>query len=128
MAKAGKRILISKVGLDAHWRGAMVVTRALCDAGFEVLLGRNLSPAAIVTTAIQEGVDYIGISSLSGNHLATVPRVLDLLRSHRAEDIRVVVGGIVPPGDAQKLKDYGVLEVFGPGHSTQAIAEFLDRH
>jgi methylmalonyl-CoA mutase, C-terminal domain len=120
-----KRILITKVGMDAHWRGAVVIARALRDAGFEVVFGGNLSPAAVVATAIQEAVDYIGISSLSGNHMVTVPPILDSLRSKKADDIKVVVGGIVPPDDALQLKRQGVLEVFGPGRSTQSIIDFL---
>jgi methylmalonyl-CoA mutase C-terminal domain/subunit len=128
MAKAAKRILIAKVGMDAHWRGAVIVARALRDAGFEVVLGRNLSPAAVVNTAIQESVDFIGISSLSGNHLVTVPQVMDLLRQQQAEDIKVVVGGIVPAADAGKLLDCGVLGVFGPGQNTKTIVQFLERH
>lgn len=128
MARAAKRILITKVGMDAHWRGAIVVAKALRDAGFEVVLGRNLSPAAVVTTAIQESVDFIGISSLSGNHLATVPQIIDLLRRQRADDIKVVVGGIVPADDARKLLDCGVLRVFGPGQNTKTIVQFLEKH
>jgi len=120
-----KRILITKVGMDAHWRGAIVIARALRDAGFEVVFGGNLSPEGVVATAIQEAVDYIGISSLSGNHLKTVPPILASLRSKNADDIKVVVGGIVPPDDAKELKRQGVLEVFGPGRSTQAIVNFL---
>jgi methylmalonyl-CoA mutase C-terminal domain/subunit len=120
-----KRILITKVGMDAHWRGAIIVARALRDAGFEVIYGGNLSPAGVVATAIQEAVDYIGISSLSGNHLITVPRILDSLRSRDAGDIGVVVGGIVPPGDAEELKRLGVLEVFRPGGRIQSIVDFL---
>ena len=104
MARTGKRILITKVGMDAHWRGAIIVARALCDAGFEVVLGSNMSPAAVVTTAIQEAVDFIGISSLSGSHLVTVPRIIELLRTQEAADIKVIVGGIVPAADAGKLK------------------------
>ncbi len=128
MAQRGKRILIAKVGMDAHWRGAMVVAKALCDAGFEVVLGSNMSPAAVVTTAIQEAVDFIGISSLSGNHLVTVPRIMELLRAHEAADIKVIVGGIVPAADAGKLQDLGVLAIFGPGQDTRAIVEFLQSH
>lgn len=120
-----KRILITKVGMDAHWRGAIVIARALRDAGFEVVFGGNLSPEGVVATAIQEAVDYIGISSLSGNHLKTVPPILDSLRRKDADDIKVVVGGIVPPDDAKELKRQGVLEVFGPGRSTQSIVDFL---
>jgi len=120
-----KRILITKVGMDAHWRGAIVIARSLRDAGFEVVFAGNLSPAGIVATAIQEAVDYIGISSLSGNHMITVPPILDSLRSKNAGDITVVVGGIVPPDDAKELKRLGVLEVFGPGRSIQSIVDFL---
>jgi methylmalonyl-CoA mutase C-terminal domain/subunit len=128
MLKTAKRILIAKVGMDAHWRGAIIIAKALRDAGFEVVLGRNLSTAAVVTTAIQESVDFIGISSLSGNHLVTVPQIIDLLRRQQADDIKVVVGGIVPADDAKKLLDCGVLGVFGPGQDTQTIVEFLQRH
>ncbi len=128
MARTNKRILITKVGMDAHWRGAVIVARALCDAGFEVVLGSNMSPAAVVTTAIQEAVDFIGISSLSGNHLVTVPRIIELLRSQAAGDIKVIVGGIIPAADAGKLKDCGVLEIFGPGQDTRAIVDFLASH
>jgi methylmalonyl-CoA mutase C-terminal domain/subunit len=120
-----QRILITKVGMDAHWRGAIVIARALRDAGFEVVFGGNLSPAGVVATAIQEAVDYIGISSLSGNHLITVPRILDSLRSNNADDIKVVVGGIVPLDDATELKRRGVIAVFGPGRSIQSIIDFL---
>ena len=128
MAKNSKRILITKVGMDAHWRGAIIVAKALCDAGFEVVLGRNMSPAAVVATAVQEAVDYIGISSLSGNHLVTVPRIIELLTRQQAADIKVIVGGIVPAADRQKLLDHGVLAVFGPGQDTRTIIEFLERH
>lgn len=126
--KTRKRILIAKVGMDAHWRGAIIVAKALCDAGFEVVLGRNLTPAAVVATAVQEAVDYIGISSLSGNHLVTVPQIIELLAGQQAEDIKVIVGGIVPSADRQKLLDHGVLEVFGPGQDTGTIVEFLASH
>ncbi len=128
MAKTAKRILITKVGMDAHWRGAVIIAKALCDAGLEVVMGRNMSAAAVVATAIQEAVDFIGISSLSGNHLATVPRVLELLKSQKADDIKVIVGGIVPADDVGKLLDCGVLGVFGPGQDTRSIVQFLAQH
>jgi methylmalonyl-CoA mutase C-terminal domain/subunit len=128
MARVAKRILIAKVGMDAHWRGAIVLAKALRNAGFEIVLGRNLSPAAVVTTAIQECVDFIGVSSLSGNHLATVPQIIDLLRRQQADDIKVVVGGIVPADDVRKLLDCGVLGVFGPGQDTKSIIQFLEKH
>ncbi len=126
MGARPKRILITKVGMDAHWRGAVVVARALRDKGFEVVFGGNLSADSVVATAIQEAVDYIGISSLSGSHLLTVPPILDLLRNKNADDIKVVVGGIIPPNDALELKRRGVLEVFGPGRSIQSIVDFLE--
>lgn len=126
MGRSPKRILITKVGMDAHWRGAIVVARGLSESGFEVVFGGNLSPEGIVTTAIQEAVDFIGISSLSGSHLITVPPILDSLRARNADDIKVVVGGIVPPEDAMELKRQGVLEVFGPGRSIQSIVDFLE--
>ncbi len=125
MGAGQQRILITKVGMDAHWRGAIVISRALRDAGFEVIFGGNLSPAGIVATAIQEAVDYIGISSLSGNHMVTVPQILDSLRSKNVNDITIIVGGIIPPDDAMELKRRGVLEVFGPGRSIQSIVDFL---
>lgn len=125
MGASHKRILITKVGMDAHWRGAIIIARTLRDAGFEVVFGGNLSPDGVVATAIQECVDYIGISSLSGNHLMTVPPILDSLRSKSADDIIVVVGGIVPPDDVKELKRLGVEEVFCPGRSLQSIVDFF---
>ncbi len=112
-----KRILIAKAGMDAHWRGAVVVARTLQEEGFEVDLGGNLSPDGVVATAIQEAVDHIGISSLSGSHLITVPPILDLFSNRNADDNKVIVGGIIPPDDAVELKRRGVVEVFGPGRS-----------
>lgn len=128
MSSNQKRILITKIGMDAHWRGAIVVARALRDAGFEVVFGGNMSPDAVVATALQEAVDFIGISSLSGNHLLTVPRLMNLLKERDAEDIKVVMGGIVPRNDIVKLEEFGVLQVFGPGQSTQTIVDFLGAH
>ena len=125
MGAGHQRILIAKVGMDAHWRGAIVIARALRDAGFEVIFGGNLSPAGVVAAALQEAVDYIGISSLSGNHMITVPQILDSLRSKNVNDITIIVGGIIPPDDAMELKRLGVLEVFGPGRSIQSIVDFL---
>jgi methylmalonyl-CoA mutase C-terminal domain/subunit len=103
--------------MDAHWRGAVVVARTLQEEGFEVDLGGNLSPDGVVATAIQEAVDHIGISSLSGSHLITVPPILDLFSNRNADDNKVIVGGIIPPDDAVELKRRGVVEVFGPGRS-----------
>lgn len=109
------KVIIAKLGLDGHDRGAKVVARALRDAGFEVVYtGIRQTPEMVVNTAIQEDADVIGISLLSGAHMALVPMVLKLLREKGAGDIKVVVGGTIPPDDAEKLKEMGVAEVFPP--------------
>lgn len=114
MAKA--RILVAKLGLDGHDRGARLITRILMDAGFEVIYtGLRQSPESVVYAALQEDVDIIGISILSGSHLSLVPRVLELLREREMSDVAVVVGGIIPDADVEKLKLAGVAAVFGPG-------------
>lgn len=109
------KIIVAKLGLDGHDRGAKVVARALKDAGFEVVYtGIRQTPEMIVNTALQEDADVIGISMLSGSHMTLVPMVLKLLKDNGAEDIKVVVGGTIPPDDAEKLKEMGVAEVFPP--------------
>ncbi|MEL9929939.1 MAG: cobalamin B12-binding domain-containing protein [Sulfolobales archaeon] len=109
------KIIVAKLGLDGHDRGAKVVARALRDAGFEVVYtGIRQTPEMIVNTALQEDADVIGISMLSGSHMTLVPMVLKLLKDNGAEDIKVVVGGTIPPDDAEKLKEMGVAEVFPP--------------
>jgi methylmalonyl-CoA mutase C-terminal domain/subunit len=109
------KVIVAKLGLDGHDRGAKVVARALRDAGFEVVYtGIRQTPEMVVNTAIQEDADVIGISLLSGAHMALVPMVLKLLREKGASDIKVVVGGTIPPDDAEKLKEMGVAEVFPP--------------
>jgi len=109
------KVIVAKLGLDGHDRGAKVVARALRDAGFEVVYtGIRQTPEMVVNTAIQEDADVIGISLLSGAHMALVPMVLKLLREKGAGDIKVVVGGTIPPDDAEKLKEMGVAEVFPP--------------
>lgn len=114
MAKA--RILVAKLGLDGHDRGARLITRILMDAGFEVIYtGLRQSPESVVHAALQEDVDMVGISILSGSHLSLVPRVLGLLRERQMSDVAVVVGGIIPGADIEKLKAAGVAAVFGPG-------------
>jgi len=116
------RILIAKPGLDGHDRGAKVVARALRDAGFEVIYtGLHQTPEMIVQAAIQEDVDLIGLSILSGAHNALVPKILELLKGKDAEDIEIFVGGIIPDGDIQGLLDGGVLEVFTPGTTLETI-------
>ncbi|MDI3297726.1 MAG: cobalamin B12-binding domain-containing protein [Bacillota bacterium] len=122
------RVLVAKPGLDRHDRGAKVIARALRDAGMEVIYtGLHQTPAEIVAAAVQEDVDLVGLSILSGAHMTLVPRVIQGLREAGAGDIPVVVGGIIPPEDAEELKKAGVLEVFGPGSSTEAIVDFVRR-
>src|ERR1700688_4302885 len=119
-----KRILIGKPGLDGHDRGAKVIARALRDAGMEVIYtGLHQTPEMIVSAAVQEDVDAIGLSIMSGAHMTLFPAVLDLLRKQGALDIRVFGGGIIPDDDIPKLKDLGVGEVFTPGSSTQEIVQ-----
>jgi methylmalonyl-CoA mutase C-terminal domain/subunit len=124
---AGKtRVVIAKVGLDGHDRGAKVIARALRDAGMEVIYtGLHQTPEQIVETAIQEDADAVGISILSGAHMTLVPRVVDLLRERGAGDVLVVVGGTIPGDDVTELKRLGVAEVFTPGAPTRDIVTFL---
>ena len=124
---AGKtRVVIAKVGLDGHDRGAKVIARALRDAGMEVIYtGLHQTPEQIVETAIQEDADAVGISILSGAHMTLVPRIVDLLRERGAGDVLVVVGGTIPADDVTELKRLGVAEVFTPGAPTRDIVTFL---
>lgn len=120
------RVLVAKPGLDGHDRGAKVVARALRDAGMEVIYtGLRQTPQQIVKAAVQEDVDVIGLSILSGAHMVLVPEVLKLLKENEAEDIKVVVGGIIPEKDARELLSMGVKAVFTPGTSTQKIVEVI---
>ncbi len=120
------RILVAKPGLDGHDRGAKVVARALRDAGFEVIYtGLHQTPEMIVEAAVQEDVDAIGLSILSGAHNHLFPAVLDLLKQKGSEDIAVFGGGIVPKEDVEELKKKGVLEVFTPGAGLEQIADFV---
>ncbi|MDW8044760.1 MAG: cobalamin B12-binding domain-containing protein [Nitrososphaerota archaeon] len=121
------RVLIAKPGLNGHDRGAKVVARALRDSGMEVIyLGMRLTPEQIVSAAIQEDVDVIGLSILSGAHDTLVPEVMRLLKERNVEDIKVIVGGIIPTDDVRKLKEMGVAEVFGPGTDTSRIVKFIE--
>jgi methylmalonyl-CoA mutase, C-terminal domain len=124
---AGKtRVVIAKVGLDGHDRGAKVIARALRDAGMEVIYtGLHQTPEQIVETAIQEDADAVGISILSGAHMTLVPRIVAQLRERGAGDVRVVVGGTIPAEDIVELKELGVAAVFTPGAPTSEIVEFL---
>jgi len=120
------RVLVAKPGLDGHDRGAKVIARALRDAGMEVIYtGLRQTPEMIVNAALQEDVQVIGLSILSGAHNAIVPRVMELLREKDMGDVKVVVGGIIPDEDAAALKASGVAAVFQPGASLDAIVTFI---
>ncbi|MFO8109237.1 MAG: cobalamin B12-binding domain-containing protein [Thermoplasmata archaeon] len=120
------RVLVAKPGLDGHDRGAKVVARALRDAGMEVIYtGLHQSPESIVEAAIQEDVDVIGLSSLSGAHMTLFPDVIKLLKENNADDIIVTGGGIIPDRDAEELKELGLSKVFGPGTPTDEIVEYI---
>ncbi|MEJ5262859.1 MAG: cobalamin B12-binding domain-containing protein [Ignavibacterium sp.] len=120
------RVLVAKAGLDGHDRGAKVIAAALRDAGMEVIYtGLRQTPEMIVEAAIQEDVDVIGISILSGAHMTIFPKIINLLKERGVTDILVTGGGIIPEEDIEKLKQMGVGELFTPGSSTTAIAEYI---
>ena len=126
MAERKLRILVGKPGLDGHDRGAKVVARAFRDAGLEVIYtGLHQTPEQIVAAAIQEDVDCIGLSILSGAHNTLLPRVCDLLKEKKAEDIAVFCGGVIPEDDIAGLKGAGLKEVFTPGTSTEDIVAWV---
>ena len=128
MEKGRIRVLLAKPGLDGHDRGAKVVARALRDAGMEVIYtGIRQTPEMIVEAAIQEDVDVIGLSILSGAHLELLPPIIDGLAKKGREDVLVVAGGIVPEDDIPALQQMGVKAVFGPGTSTQDIIRFIQK-
>ncbi|MEM0016291.1 MAG: cobalamin B12-binding domain-containing protein [Saccharolobus sp.] len=118
------KVLVAKLGLDGHDRGAKVVARALKDAGMEVVYtGLRQTPEQIVKAAIQEDVDVIGISILSGAHLELIPKVVQLMKQSGLNDVGLIVGGVIPPSDISKLKEIGVDEVFLPGTSLKEIVD-----
>ncbi|MCJ7718408.1 cobalamin B12-binding domain-containing protein [Candidatus Bathyarchaeota archaeon] len=120
------RVLIAKPGLDSHDRGAKVVARALRDAGMEVIYtGLRQTPEQIAETALQEDVDVIGLSILSGAHKTLFPRIMELLRQKDLTDIMVFAGGIIPKEDAPQLKKLGIKEIFGPGTPTETIIRYV---
>ena len=120
------RIIVAKPGLDGHDRGAKIIARALRDAGFEVIYtGLHQTPEMIVAAAIQEDVDAIGLSIMSGAHMTLFPAVIDILREKGAGDIAVFGGGIIPQDDVPKLREKGVAAVFLPGSTTQAIIDWI---
>ena len=119
---------MAKPGLDGHDRGAKTITRALRDHGFEVIYtGLHQTPEQIAETALQEDVDAVGLSLLSGAHLTLFPRVIEELRARDLGDLLVFGGGVIPDADARALREQGVSEVFGPGSSLRAISEWLEQ-
>jgi methylmalonyl-CoA mutase C-terminal domain/subunit len=116
------RVLVAKPGLDGHDRGAKVVARSLRDAGMEVIYtGLRQTPEMIAEAALQEDVDVVGLSILSGAHMALAPRILELLKSNGQEHVKVYIGGIIPDEDIPRLKELGIAGVYGPGSSTEQI-------
>jgi methylmalonyl-CoA mutase, C-terminal domain len=123
------RVLVAKPGLDGHDRGAKVIARALRDAGMEVIYtGLRQTPEMVVSAALQEDVDVIGLSILSGAHNAILPRVMDLLRQNKMDDVLVVIGGIIPDQDIPGLKQAGVAGIFLPGTPMNEIVEFIRKN
>ena len=120
------RVVVAKPGLDGHDRGAKIIARALRDEGFEVIYtGLHQTPEMIVAAAIQEDVDGIGLSIMSGAHMTLFPAVLELLKKQGAQDVVVFGGGIIPDSDIEPLKKIGVAEIFTPGATTKSIAEWV---
>ena len=123
------RVLVAKPGLDSHDRGAKVVARALRDAGMEVIYtGLRQTPEQIVEAALQEDVDVLALSILSGAHMTLLPRVMELVRENKLEDVLVLAGGIIPEEDVPALKRAGIADVFGPGTSTEDIVKYINEH
>ena len=123
------RVLVAKPGLDGHDRGAKIIARAFRDAGFEVIYtGLRQTPEQVVTAALQEDVDVVGLSVLSGAHMSLCPRIMELMKREKLDDVLVVVGGIIPDQDIPKLKALGIREVFQPGVSTQDIIDYVRRN
>lgn len=122
------RVLIAKPGLDGHDRGAKIIARALRDAGMEVIYtGLRQTPEMIAEAALQEDVDVVGLSILSGAHMVLVPRVIELLRANGQENVNLFVGGIIPQADVPRLLEMGVKSVYGPGTTTASVVEDIQR-
>lgn len=122
------KVLVAKPGLDGHDRGAKIIARALRDAGMEVVYtGLRQTPEQIVNVAIQEDVDVIGLSCLSGAHNTLFPKVIELLEKNGATDIKVIAGGIIPPDDHQFLQEIGIDGIFTPGTATDQIVEYINK-
>jgi methylmalonyl-CoA mutase C-terminal domain/subunit len=129
MAEKKIRVLIAKPGLDGHDRGAKIIARALRDAGMEVIYtGLRQTPEMIASAAVQEDVDVIGLSILSGAHNTLVPQLMDLLKQKGMSDVTVLLGGTIPEADIAPMKKAGVAEIFLPGTSTQEIVDFVRQH
>ncbi len=129
MSEKKIRVLMSKPGIDGHWRGGIVVSRAIRDAGMELIFGGFQNAKQIVETAIQEDVDVLGLSIHSGAHFAYTQQVIDLLKEKGVfNDILLLVGGVIPAQDFPKLKDMGVANIYGPGSITNDIVEFIKTH
>jgi methylmalonyl-CoA mutase C-terminal domain/subunit len=123
------RVLVAKPGLDGHDRGAKIIARAFRDAGFEVIYtGLRQTPEMVVRAALQEDVNVIGLSVLSGAHMTLCPRIMELMKKEKLDDVLVLVGGIIPDQDIAKLKALGVSEVFQPGVSTEDIIDYVRRN
>jgi methylmalonyl-CoA mutase C-terminal domain/subunit len=129
MTQRPLKVLIAKPGLDGHDRGAKVLARGLRDEGFEVVYtGLRQTPEMVATAALQEDVDVVGLSILSGAHMTLLPRICQLLREEGMDDVLVTAGGIIPDEDVPALRDAGVAAVFGPGTSITTVADFMREH
>ncbi|MBX3002260.1 MAG: cobalamin B12-binding domain-containing protein [Caldilineaceae bacterium] len=129
MSREKIRVLVAKPGLDGHDRGAKFIAQALRDAGFEVIYtGIRQTPQMIAEAALQEDVDVVGLSILSGAHMTLCPKVVELLRAQGQDDVLVLIGGIIPNEDVEQLKQAGIAAIFGPGTSSQTIVDFIHQH
>jgi methylmalonyl-CoA mutase C-terminal domain/subunit len=122
------KVVVAKVGLDSHYRGAIIIARYLMTQGMDVIYIGNQLPEAIVEAVIEEDADVLGLSSLSGNHKIMVPRILKGLRDQKVDDVLVLLGGIIPAEDEEPLLAAGIAGIFGPGSSLQDIATFIEEH
>ena len=120
------RVIVAKPGLDGHDRGAKIIARAFRDAGFEVIYtGLRQTPEQVVNAALQEDADVVGLSVLSGAHMTLCPRIMELMKKERLDDVLVIIGGIIPDQDIPKLKELGVAAIFQPGASTEDIIAYI---
>lgn len=120
------KVLLAKLGLDIHWRGVVSISRMLRDAGMEVIYLGNQFPEGIVAAALQESPDVVGLSTLCGNHLSLGPKVVQLLRENKMDDVLVIMGGVIPPDEREELKRKGIAEVFGPDTPVRQIVQFIE--